>query len=337
MLFDNDLLDRVARAHVNGQNFGVFDLNINIRDLREATIARMPEVPELVVLGASHWQEAHVNLMPDKQFYNSHVHRDYYEDMLGVTEMWVRHNKLPKEMIITIRDNLLTPIADRKDFLWLPGIKYYREFAARIGLKPHNNWETLPTNTWRELLSLPILYSQARRQLTANVQPHATSERYFDSLDTLLPGGSILWSREHQDIFTQERARSEALAFAHSRRNDPPKIDPIGVAHLEALFEYLRKEGVKITLAHPQFNPIFWEAVQGSPYMEGLQDVKELTKHWSRKYGFPIIGGFAPESVGCTADMYIDAEHGNSTCLGMLLSQYSTAAATPNLRNTISE
>ena len=41
MLFDDKLIERVAQAHVNNQNFGVFDLNINIRDLRNATIARM--------------------------------------------------------------------------------------------------------------------------------------------------------------------------------------------------------------------------------------------------------------------------------------------------------
>ncbi|MDH3673721.1 MAG: hypothetical protein OES46_21610, partial [Gammaproteobacteria bacterium] len=122
MLFDRKLLDRVAEAHVNGQNFAVFDLNLNIRDLRDATISRMPLTPEMIILGASHWQEAHVNLLPGKDLYNSHVHRDYYEDLLAVTEMWVRHNKLPKEMIITIRDNLMTPVADRTDFLWLPGI-----------------------------------------------------------------------------------------------------------------------------------------------------------------------------------------------------------------------
>ena len=322
MLFDDKLIDRVAQAHVNGQNFGVFDLNINIRDLRDATIARLPEVPEVVVLGASHWQEAHVNLMPNRRFYNSHVHRDYYEDMLAVTEMWLRHGKLPQEMIITIRDNLLTPVGERTDFLWLPGIKYYRMFADRIGLKAHSHLETLPVNTWRELLSLPLLYSQAERQLTALLQPHASAERNFDTLDTLLPGGSILWSGEHKRLFTAERARAEALKFAMARRDDPPKIDPQGIAHLEALFEFLKEQGVKVTLAHPQFNPIFWDAVKDSPYMDGLQKIVDLTQNWSRKYGFPVIGGFSPESVGCSADMYIDAEHGNATCLGMLLNQY---------------
>lgn len=332
MLFNQSLIEEVAEAHVGGKNFGVFDLNINIRDLRDATIARMDRTPETVVLGASHWQEGHVDLMPGKDFYNSHVHRDYYEDMLAVTEMWVRHDRLPKEMIIAIRDNLLTPIEHRTDFLWLPGIKYYRDFAKRIGIEAHPVWETLPVDTWRQLVSFPLLYSQAKRQLLAPKQPHATDERHFEGLDTLLPGGSILWSGEHKRLFTQERARNEALAFAAAKRNNPPMIDPKGVAHLEALFEFLISKGVKVTFVHPPFNPVFWDAVKDSPYMEGLNRVKALTRHWSATYGFPIIGGFSPEKVGCSADQYIDAEHSNPTCLAKIFQEYSALGLNRELR-----
>lgn len=333
MLFDQQMIEDVAEAHIAEQNYGVFDLNINIRDLRNETIKRMESTPELVVLGASHWQEAHVDLLPDYDFYNSHVHRDYYEDMMAVTEMWVRHDKLPGEMIITIRDNLLTPISDRTDFLWLPGIKYYRDFAARIGYEPHAWWETLPTNTWQELVSLPLFWTQATRHFLAPTMPHATEEREFETLDVLLPGGSILWSGQHKRLFSQERARSEALAFAESKRNNPPKIDPKGIQHMEALFDFLVSKKVKVTLAHPQFNPVFWEAVQGSPYIEGLKAVEEQTVAWSERYGFPVIGGFAPEAVGCRAEQYIDAEHGNPDCLGKLLAQYRTPGAPVQVSN----
>lgn len=322
MLFKDEMLVEVAEAHTQGRNYGVFDLNINIRDLRNESIKRLDGTPDLVVLGASHWQEAHTSLLPQYNFYNSHVHRDYYEDMMAVTEMWVRHDKLPKEMIVTIRDNLFTPVSERTDFLWYPGIKYYRDFAKRIGFEPHARWETLPYQTWRELVSLPLLWSQAKHQLQSDVMPHATDKRNFDGLDTLLPGGSILWSGQHQRVFTTERARNEALKFAEARRNDPPKIDPKGLVHMDALFDFLKKQGVKVTLAHPQFNPVFWEAVQGSPYMDGLRKIEQITQDWSKKYGFAVIGGFSPDAVGCRAEQYIDAEHGDPACLGALLAQY---------------
>jgi len=335
MLFDQNMIAEVAQTHTDGRNYGVFDLNINIRDLRNETIKRMTKTPDVGILGASHWQEAHVSLLSGVDIYNSHVHRDYYEDMMAMVEIYERHGRLPPELIITIRDKLLTPVKDRTDFLWLPGIKYYRDFAARTGYKAHSQLETLPVQTWRELVNFSLLKTHGTRHLTAPVMPHATDERNFDGLDTLLPGGSILWSGEHKRLFSQERARDEALTFAEASKNSPPKIDPKGIAHMEFLFEYLKEKGVKVTLAHPQFNPIFWDAVQGTEYMVGLKQIQDLTKDWAKKYGFGLVGGFSPQDVGCRADQYIDAEHGDPACLGMLLMQYRLQSDEFKLRGAL--
>ena len=322
MLFDQKMIAEVAQSHVDGKNYGVFDLNINIRDLRNETIKRMKKTPDVGILGASHWQEAHVDSISSANVYNSHIHRDYYEDMMAMVEIYERHDRLPPELIITIRDKLLTPVKDRTDFLWLPGIKYYRAFAERVGFTPHSKLETLPVQTWRELANFSLLKTHGMRHLTAPIMPHATDKRNFETLDTLLPDGSILWSGEHKRLFSQEYARKEALSFAEASKNSPPKIDPKGIEHMEFLFEYLKKKGVRVTLAHPQFNPIFWNEVQGTEYMVGLKKIQDQTKDWAKKYGFGMIGGFAPEDVGCKAIQYIDAEHGDPACLAMLMSQY---------------
>ena len=87
---------RAADALAAGTPYAVFDLNLETRGLRRAQIARLPHRPEVVVLGASHWQEAHADLLPGRSFYNAHVHRDYHEDLLAVVEMLLRHDRLPK-------------------------------------------------------------------------------------------------------------------------------------------------------------------------------------------------------------------------------------------------
>ena len=334
-LYDRATAEEIARAFDNGRNYAVFDLNLDIRNLRDAHIARMDETPDAVVLGASHWQEAHAEIVDDRSFYNAHVHRDYYEDMLAMTEMFVRHDRLPETMIITIRDKLFTPIAARTDFLWLPGIPYYRAMAERLGLRPHHPVETLPVVNWKDKLSLRHLRDNAVRWFNATERPHATDERQFEALDTLLPGGSILWSAEHQAIFTPERSEREALAFAEAQRNNPPQIDPKGVEALEALFVYLKEQGVTVYLAHPPFNPFYWDAVQDSPYREGLHEVEALTRDFAARHGFEVIGGFDPREVGCTTDLYIDAEHAAPSCLGNVYRQFMaldgarTATGTP--------
>lgn len=309
----------MAEAFSRGENYAVYDLNINIREMRDEHIARMTETPDVMILGASHWQEAHRWLLPKSNFYNAHVHRDYYEDMLGMVEILVRHDRLPKRLVIAIRDKLFTPIPARRDFLWLPGVPYYRAMARRLGLEEHSTWATLPVQRWRELASLPMLYNNVTRFANATVTPQATSEARFEDLDVLLPGGSIIWSSEHKRLFTAERARREALQFAEASINAPPQIDPKGVKAITTLFDFLKEKGVEVILAHPPFNPLFYDRAMQGPYAEGLRRIEDLTRDFARKYDWRIIGSFDPRVVGCTKEMYIDAEHANPHCLSKLL------------------
>ncbi|MFY0615395.1 MAG: hypothetical protein JXQ99_27955 [Hyphomicrobiaceae bacterium] len=312
-----------AKAFDRGENFATFDLNINIREMRNEQISRFKKAPEVAVLGASHWQEAHVELLPKMDFYNAHVHRDYYEDMPAVVEMFVRHDKLPRKMIIAIRDRLFTPVADRTDFLWLPGIPYYQAMAKRLGIEPHAYWETAPVQRWREQMSVRMLYSNALRWYKAPVKPHATSKEFFETLDVLLPGGSIHWSGQHKRLFTAERSERLAKEFAAENFASPPKIDPKGVATLDRLLAYLKEKNVEVAFVHPPFNPIYYDRVKDGAYLTGLAKIEKITQDFAKKYGFKVFGSFDPAKVGCTSAMYIDAEHSNAECLGKVLNQYA--------------
>ena len=322
LLFDRAAVEDVAAILADGSNYATYDLNIESRALRRAHIANLEETPEVAVLGASHWQEAHSYLVPTKNFYNAHVHRDYYEDVLAVTEMFVSADRLPRQMIITIRDNTFTPVADRTDFLWMPAIPDYRKMAKRLDLQAHAWVDTIPWPQIRESLSLTALEANANRWAKAPVQPHVTKSEKLDSLDILLADGSIKWSREHDDLFSAEYARSNALAFAEQRRNDPPKVDPNGVLAVDRLLEFLKDRGVEVFLAHPPFNPIFYDAVRGSAYAEGLGRIEALTREFAEKHDLQIIGSFNPYDLGCGAELYIDAEHSNPQCLQRVLNQY---------------
>lgn len=322
-MYGRKQMPAVAEAFSRGESFAVFDLNINIRELRNAHLALMSQTPDVVVLGASHWQEAHDDLIPHKRMYNAHVHRDYYEDMLGVTEMLVRHEKLPRQMIIAIRDKLLTPVSQRTDHLWLPIAPYYRAMARRLQLDEHGWLDTAPVPRWREQLSLAMLHTNVQRWYEAPVKPHATLAVDSETLDILMPDGSIVWSAQHKQVFTAARTRKLSHDFAVESAKSPPVIDPKGVVALEALFTFLRNQGVELYFAHPPFNPQFYDQVKGTPYMDGLRKIEDLTKHWAGKFGARVIGSFDPQALGCKARMYIDAEHSSAECLGKLFDQFN--------------
>jgi hypothetical protein len=311
-----------AEAHAAGKNYAVFDLNLNIRALRDEQLARLTKTPELIILGASHWQEAHKDQLRGMDFYNAHIHRDYWEDPLGMVELLVRHNKLPKKMIISIRDKQFTPVDARKDWLWEPGVQAYRAMTQRLGIETESYWKTAPYHRLQAMISLPMLFENFTRWYNAPEHPGPTTATQLETMDMVLPDGSIIWSNKKMHIFTAERTTTEVNNFAKVALSSPPLIDPKGVAAFESLFAYLKSQGVQVYLTNPPFNPTFYDQIGGTPYAEGLARIEALTQKFSVEYGFPIFGSFNPHKMGCTSDMYIDAEHSNPKCLQKVFDQF---------------
>ena len=312
---------RVAEAMATGSNYAVFDLNLDMRELRRQHIARLDVPPEVVVLGASHWQEAHAELLPGRRLYNAHVHRDYHEDLLAVVEMLLRHDRLPETLIMSIRDLTFAPVAGRTDTLWLSALPDYQAMAARLGIEPHGWLRTWPVRRRLGLLSLSAMGERALRWLSAATWPGAVSARSLPTLDVLLADGSISWSNEHRAQFSRERARAEVQAALAGRQAHAPEIDPAAVSALGRLLDLLRERGVRVVLIHPPFNPAFYRQVADAAYGAGLRRVEAVAADLARAHGATVVGSFDPAVPGCTEDMYIDAEHSGPACLQRVLTQ----------------
>lgn len=319
MLYDPRWVTHTARDMHNGTGYATFDLNIETRTLRREHIRSLQAAPEVIVMGASHWQEAHAILMPEVDFYNAHVHRDYFEDIVAIVGWLHRYEKLPKRMLISIRDIQFMPPDQRTDYLWVPIVPDYRETAPLFGLEAHNVFANGLTPQLRQASSLPLLIENVERYLEAEELPHHSNLNQHPTLDMLLPDGSIFWSQKHRLEFTPQRARSEALALAEGKRDVPPPIDPAGVEALDVILTFLLDRGIEVHLAHPPYNPVAWDVLKDGPYREGLHRVEKTVADLAQRHGIRVVGSFNPHDVGCTEDMYIDGEHSSPVCLGKIL------------------
>ena len=322
LLNDPGKAKEVAAILHEPQTYFTYDLNIETRRLRREHIAGLKRAPELAIMGASHWQEAHASLAPGTDFFNAHIHRDYYEDIVAVVGWLAKYDRLPKKLILSIRDNQFLPVEARTDFLWVPGLPDYRAAAPMFGIEPHRTYASGLTPQLRQVTSLPLLWANLWQYLAAPEAPRAGHGTSHPTLDALLPDGSIEWSDAHRVSFTGERAQTLAFAFAEEKRNRPPQIDPAGVEAIDKVLGFLVAKGVEVYLAHPPFNPVFWKAVQGTPYYAGLRRLEEVVAGLADKHGLKVLGSFDPHEVGCTADMYIDAEHAGPACLGRIIDQF---------------
>ena len=309
---------RAADALAAGDNYAVFDLNFDTRGLRRAHIARLALRPHVVVLGASHWQEAHADLLPGHRFYNAHVHRDYHEDLLAVVEMLLRHDRLPDTLIMSIRDMTFLPEAQRSDTLWLTGLPDANAMKARLGIA--RPWlETRPLERWLGLLSLSTLLDNGLRRLGAATLPGPVQARSLPTMDVLQADGSIRWSSAHRGRFTAERTGAEVASAVAQRQGRTLQIDEAAVAAVDRLLALLHERGVRVVLIHPPFNPDFYRQVQGTAYGAGLLRVEAITAQLAAAHGATVVGGFDPAIAGCTAAMFIDAEHSGPACLQRLI------------------
>ncbi|MBX2853854.1 MAG: hypothetical protein KTR21_02640 [Rhodobacteraceae bacterium] len=325
MLHDTQRISEAAEVLSEGRAYLTYDLNIETRQLREEHIKSLKRTPELAVMGASHWQEGHEVIAPGVDYYNAHIHRDYYEDIVGVVGSFYEAGRLPETLVISIRDNQFLPVSARTDFLWTPGLEAYRRMARRLGLPHHVAYAHGLTPQLRQELSLPLLAANLERDFASPVKPGPrpadAATAPHPTLSTLLPDGSILWSVIQEQSYTQERTRRLSLEFAAEKRHQQLVVDPLGLRSVDRVLAFLAERGVKVYLAHPPFNPTYWAAVQGSPYMEGLKNIERITQDLAAKYGWKVVGSFNPHDLGCVDEMYIDAEHSGPECLKRIIDQ----------------
>ncbi len=324
-IYQKDAVADIARTLHEGQNFALYDLNFDIRGVRNEQIRLMMRTPEVMISGASHWQEAHAGLMPGVDFFNAHVHRDYYHDPMALVELLVRHGRLPNTLVISVRDATFTAPADRSDNLWVPWTAESRSMEERLGL-PDRPWiDDFVLQTVLDRFSLLGLLSTVHMQLKSEEVPGPTTAESSPRMDIFMADGSIRWSEEHLAMFTPQYVRERALEHAQQSMAHPPGINVAAVDAFRQTLELLRDRGVAVVLAHPPFNPTYYDAIAGSAYETRLAEVEALTRKLAEVTGASVVGSFDPHRVGCTADMYIDSEHSQPECLQKLLAQVSVS------------
>ena len=321
LIYSESAKAKVAEAFVGGWNYATFDLNVDTRGIRREHVRRMRTTPDVIILGASHMQEVPADTFPNAHFYNGHVHRDYYEDLLAMSELLIVYGRLPKTLVMSIRSRTFEPVANRTDFLWLPFMPEYRAMARRLGIPSHSRLETFNSSYWLGLLSLPSLIENGLRTASADIQVGPTTRPSLRNMDVLSHDGTIRWSWEHQRFFTQSYTNDMVEDALQHAKAAPPIIDPTAVDAVDRLLELLRTHGVRIVLLHPPYNPDFYDGIAGTEYKESLRRVAETTLQLAEKHGAAVVGSFDPADVGCIRTMYIDSEHSDPQCLRRLFAE----------------
>lgn len=301
-----------------GQHYILRDPNFDFRGLRREHIKRLKATPEVIITGGSRVQEVSAKAVPGRTFYNAYVTLDGFADTLGVTEMLIQANRLPKTYIISIRGKQFIPIADAEGVDWKLLAPEYRALATRLGMKVPSWFESFPTEHWRNLFSVDRLMRQIELRRKSDAEPGGSTE-YSGTHARIRADGSLSKSAAHRKAETPEAGDENARKGAAKDKKKRLRIDPGAVAGMGKLLDLLHQRGTQVVLLMTPMHPLYFGGIAGTQYGKDLDRVEQEVRRLAREHHALAIGGFDPKQAPCDRSDYQDWIHVTDRCVTLVL------------------
>ena len=314
--FSGSAMGDVASVLHGGRNYLIYDGNLDWRAFRREYVRRMPAVPDIAVFGGSRWQEATSALVPGSKFANVFVHSDYYEDMLAIAEVMYAADRLPKTMILSIRYQTFMPNDKRNSDMWKAFTPEARRMSDRLGVSLPSSWlASYDTTRLLNLVSVDAAAAVIQRALQSPVKPGPTDLKRHPTMEIIDKDGAIRFSQAHEDLDPPAAALKRSLNSAASDRSRRLEMDPSMVAGLRRLIAFLKEHGVNVILAQTPYHPGYFAALQGSLYLQDLQQLDHLGRNIASEMAVPVAGSLDAQVVGCVPEEFRDHLHSRESCL----------------------
>lgn len=335
--FSSSGLRTAANEMRAGKNYAIYDANIDFRGLRREAIAAMTTTPDVIIFAGSRFELADATLFPGRTFYNSFVHNDFFEDLLAISEILYANNRLPKNLVLSVRYKTFLPLdpsfretEEYKNF-W----REYQTMSGRLGIDAAPQLEIFPFAYWSQLLSV----SNIKRQvafLAQGKRQGPVEQSVLDDMEVLHPDGSIAFSKAHTASFAStinSRGDKSASTTANTGKKDAEqravkmskrKEWPLDSQRIEAfgrLLAFLKQHGSSVSIAITPHHPAYWQGIQGSPYEKSISAMEARVREIAIANDATVVGSLDPEKAGCPESSIRDFIHLELSCLKVIFDQ----------------
>jgi hypothetical protein len=335
--FRTQVLHELAATLQSGKNYAVYDANMDFRALRREAVELMGKTPQIIAFGGSRFELATADMFPGKTFYNAFVHNDMYEDLVAFSGLLYEHQRLPKNLIFTVRYKTFLPIdqelreSDEFKNYW----SEYRSMADLLGLAKEPLLKVLPFAYWSNLLSVDNIRRQVSFRWNGKHQGPVEVDS-MDDMDVIHADGSMAFSKEHSASFRDllfSRGVKNMFSSASSVGEDAEQraakmsqlaewpTDPKRIEGLGKLLAFLEQRGTHVTIAITPFHPAYYRRTAGSPYGKSLAAMEESVRAVAAANGSSVAGSLDPDKVGCKEASFRDFIHPDAVCLKTVFDQ----------------
>lgn len=306
--------DDIAAQMAAGKNVeGLEDSDYNDRNLLAARIKGMEEPPQVMVLGSSRVYTFDHTMFGTDSFYNAGVSEATIYDLLAVSGILRRQDKMPETVVIGVDAFLFNKSHDNEKWKELEGYADYMSLTLDGKLSPE--LVQPHKDTGRELskaLSLDyfrynVTLLPDRKRFAVSYTDEWVTEGYLKHSD-----GSVSYQRELREVNSadvEEMTRQSMEEHVVYRMTDYAEIDEGHFSRLSELIDYLQGAGVEVILYLPPYSPMMYNYIESEEAFQITLDVEKMVKNLAVEKGIALYGSYNPAGCGLEMTDLYDVYH----------------------------
>jgi hypothetical protein len=205
--------------------------------------------------------------------------------------------------------------------MWKAFTPEARRMSDRLGLSMPSWFASYDTTTLLNLISVDAAAAVIQRSLQSPTTPGPTDLKRHPTMEIIDKDGAIRFSQAHEDRDPPAVALKRSQNTAAVDRSRRLQMDPAMVDGLRRLIGFLKEHGVNVILAQTPYHPGYFAALQGSLYLQDLQQLDELARNIAREMAVPVAGSLDAQVVGCAPEEFRDHLHSRESCLHKVFKQ----------------
>lgn len=292
---------------------GLEESDFNDRKLLLACLKQQEDAKELIIAGSSRVMNFEHEMFGTDSFYNTGLSESTIYDLLAVTGILAKENKLPEKMIIGVDAFLFN--ASHNNDRWKELYEYANYMSVILDGKfdAGNLDPQLATGMdYGKWLSLDYfrynvtLLPQGKR-FEVNYTKDWQTEQYLKHYD-----GSIAYQRPLREVDVkevEELTRQSIEEQVVYRMTDFNEIDEESMWRLSALIDYLCDNGVEVILYLPPYSPMMYNYIESAGQYQITSQVEERVKQIAVMRGVALYGSYDPAGCGLQMTDLYDIYH----------------------------
>jgi len=276
--------------------------NYDERLLQEQMVKRLPNSPDIIVLGSSRIMEIGSDFFPGKKVLNCGVSHGGIRDLAAITGLLDSLARLPPEVVIGLDPYMIGKGGTSE---WESLSAYYDYFLKKT-LSESKEDHGL-SNSYRKLSSF-FSFDYFKSSLEFLIKRH--SKHYWD-IGTGIPlsgrfsDGTIAYPESYRNPDTLKVALDARIT---GLKNGLPEPDSVSIGLLNELLNFLQQRRIAVKFVMTPYQPDFYAAINERQPML-FHRYEAFVRELGVKRNIPVIGGFDPINLNISNAQFYDMYH----------------------------